>query len=544
MRNRPPTPIRFTPVGASDTLDQTQVFKGAMSSLQNLIPDPTTENLWVPRPAALAVADFVAAGFTSPGIITCTYVVGTRIYGMVASTAVGGKDRPFCFDTAGNSFVTITGATNNNTPTSPAATGAWTPPHIDLIGVYLIVAHPGFPSTDGKFFGVINISNPAAVTYDSGQTATNALPCAPSWVSQFSGRAYYFCNPTTGQPAALASDALDPLTRTNAGYVLTFDDNIPITAAAGLPLENQLGGIIQSLLVFKSTTNIYQVTGDFASTTSPISRNTLNVSTGTLAPNSIVVTTKGIAFMAPDGYRFIDFTAQVSDPIGFAGKGITLPFSASVVPSRVAAACNSSVVRVSTQNGAAPNSPNQEWAYDIVRGIWSGPHTLPASLICNVDNTFFTMPIGYPALIYKSEFTPNSTSTYTENGTPLSWVFQTSLMPDTGEMAQNAMSETTANIGYPAGATIINVTALNQDQQVLAFASLNPSLPSSSWGGFSWGGAVWGGAVKAMAPRVIPWPIPVEFARVSVMIQGTSANGIRLGDLALKYQVLNYLPTV
>src|ERR1700730_3245698 len=107
----------------------------------------------------------------------------------------------------------------------------------------------------------------------------------------------------------------------------TFGDNVALTALGGLALFNQLGGIVQSLMVFKDVTNIYQVTGDSA--LSNLSVNALNITTGTLAPNTIVATPKGLAFMAPDGVRLINFDAKIEDPIGFDGMGVSAPFISS-----------------------------------------------------------------------------------------------------------------------------------------------------------------------------------------------------------------------
>lgn len=63
MPIRKSKPFRWSPKGCSDTFDSTEIFNGAMAQLANLIPDPTTLNLWVPRPAAVQKTDFT--GFTT-----------------------------------------------------------------------------------------------------------------------------------------------------------------------------------------------------------------------------------------------------------------------------------------------------------------------------------------------------------------------------------------------------------------------------------------------------------------------------------------------
>ena len=51
-------PLTWKPKGTSDTLDATDTFTGAMASLQNLIPDPSTKGLWQCRPASILKVSF------------------------------------------------------------------------------------------------------------------------------------------------------------------------------------------------------------------------------------------------------------------------------------------------------------------------------------------------------------------------------------------------------------------------------------------------------------------------------------------------------
>lgn len=513
-----------------------------MASLQNLVPDPTTKNIWVPRPAAEELTDF--AGFSAPGFISAKIVVGSLFIGMIASGLNPGKDQPFAFNIVTNAFVTISGITSANTPTSPSSTGAWIPPTMALIGIKVAITHPGYDGTS-HFVGWIDVSNPASLSYTAGNTATNVLPSVPVAVAQFTQRAYYICNPVNGQPAILATDVLDPTTRTNGSYTLTFGDNIPLTALAGLPLSNVLGGIIGSLIVFKGNSNMYQITGDFDSTTSPIAQNTLNVATGTNAPNSICTTPLGLAFISPDGLRIISFTAQVSDPIGEPTEktmpGVVVPFTNAVVPSRIAAACNAKVIRISVQNGAAGGNPVQEWWYDLVRKVWSGPHTFPASLIDVYQDTFVMAPNGIPASLWQSDPEPNLLSSYTENGATLTWTWQTSPLPSRKDMNQCIMNDTTVYIGVANGVGPINAVITDENNSALGAVSLNIANAGTIWGAFLWGAAPWGGASNALAARSLEWINPIEFDRIILTLTGQSGGGVRIGDAYLRYQPLGYL---
>ena len=533
-------PVKFSPAGLSDTLDGSNVFQGACGSLTNLIPDPSTNNLWQCRPAAIKKADFVAGGFSSPGFVSAQIVIGTKVFGMIATSRNPGHDEPFAYDVVSGTFSTISGITSGNTPTSPATTGDWSPPTMDLIGVNLVVTHPGYTGAGGVMFGWFNISNLGAISWQAGNTTTNGLPSPPVAVKQFFQRAYFACNPTNAQPGTYATDVLT-LTITDPTHVLTYGDNVPITALGALPLNSQLtGGTIQSLIVFKGAAQMWQVTGDFALTSNPINLNAMNIATGTLAPNTICPTSKGLAFIAPDGLRLIQFNGTITDPIGDAGAGVTVPFIYALSPSRMAMAANAKTLRVSVQNGNATGSPNQEYWYDIPRKCWSGPHTFPASLISVFKTTFVVSPIGVTAALFESDSAQNTTSTYVENGAQLTFNWASAMLPDTQQMSENAMIETTLNIALAAGSTF-TASAVDQNGAIFNSVFIVGPAQTTVWGGFIWGQALWQGASNALAPRQLVWTIPIVFRRLAIKLTGNCAQGVRIGDLFLRYQQLGYL---
>jgi hypothetical protein len=434
---------------------------------------------------------------------------------------------------------------------------------MEVIGVNIIVSHTGFSGTGTNFFGVINITNPSALTWISSNTATNPLPSVPVWVAQFNQRAFYFCNPTNAQPAILASNVLVPTTRnaTVATYILTFGDNVPLLCGGTLGLSNQLGGVVQSLMVFKTQpTNIWQVAGDFAqappgggagsfdaqvSLTGQqlISINTLNIATGTNAPNSITQTPKGLAFLASDGWRIIGFDAHVSDPLGFAGTGITVPFTSSVQPTRVAAACNATTFRASTQNGSVGGSPQEEWCFDLVRGSWYGPHTFGVSLISTYGNSFIITPTPTLGFIWQSDLLPNAASVYTENSASYTCTYQSALMPDRIEVNELSTIKAVSYFGYGSGTNTFNFSFLDGNANVLVFASLTFITTQVLWGSFIWGSGQSLGAVANISGHDVPWPGPTTFDRMLVQISVTAAAGLRLGAFHIDYEDKGYTVT-
>ena len=557
----PGTPLTWSPHGASDTVDASTAFAGSMAALTNLIPDPTTTDLWTCRPAAINLVNFLnnafSSGFSSgfgtnifvsPTFVSVVFVVGSTAYGMVSTARFAGKDEPFSYNLVSGTFNTISGVTSANTPISPATTGAWNPPHMDLIGTKIIVTHPGFIESNG-YFGVIDVSNPSSPTWTSTNTTGDALPYPPQWVTQYGQRAWYLVNPPGSQPAAYCSDVLLPLACTgssgNFTPIFTFGDNVPLTCSAGLALQNQLGGIIQSLMVFKGVTNIYQITGDPfipSGSTSNLYINTLNVATGTYSPNSVCNTEKGIVFVAPDGVRVIDFTAKVSDPIGKAGAGITFPFYNPSVPSRICGAYNNGIYRVQVTNTNVPGSPPQQWWYDFVREVWSGPHTQQTTYMAPYNDSFVVVLSGIAAL-WSSDVVQSSSSTYVENGTQLTFTFTTSPLPDTDQMSECAMIETTTYMTLVAG-NPVTVYALDQSATILDTVMFASTGTVTVWGAFLWGGAPWGGTVGANAglyPRQIAWHYPIVFRRLQLSATGKCASNFRIGRTHLRYQVLGYL---
>lgn len=530
-------PMPWVPHGVSDTLDATNTPSGLMASLSNLVPDQTTRGVWVCRPASFLQTSF--ATFNTPGFVSGIFVIGTRIYGMIATAATLGHDEPFCWDTNTSAFVAITGAVAGNTPLSPAATGTWVPVRFALVGVRIVIAHAGFNGTANKI-GWIDVTNPAAPVYSAGDTAPQALAGVPIDVFNFNGRAYYAVNTATSV-ALQYSDILLSQTITNATQVITLDDTVPITALGGIPLTatSFQGGSIQSLIVFKGVTSIYQILGDAALGT--LSRNKLAVPTGTFAANSVCPTPMGLAFVSPEGLRLVDQNGTITDPIGVDGSGIAVPFQYVVTPSRIAAACNGNTIRISVGNGYVGSSPDQEFWFDLARKNWSGPHTFAASLLAAIGNTFAKTPLGVTAKLFTSDVRQSITSGYIENGVQMTWSWATPLLPDLAQMCEMSIQEATVDIQYPAGVPSFLGVAYDQNGTLYDTVFLAPGGVATFWGGFLWGAAVWFGTPNALISRPLNWHKALVFRRVAIGVSGQSAGDFKIGMLRARIEVLGYL---
>lgn len=368
----------------------------------------------------------------------------------------------------------------------------------------------------------------------------------PVSVAQFNGRAWYATAPSQASQgiSVVFSDSGLACQATNATQGLAFRNGLPVTALAPLPLNSPLtGGQIQAIIAFQADSAIWQITGDI--TTSNLSTNALNVATGTLSPLSIASTPKGVMFVAPDGVRMIDFSANVSNPIGANGQGVSLPFINVLHPSRTTAAFNQNVYRCSVQNPNANGSPVQEYWYDFNQQIWSGPHTFPAAQIQPMQGSvqsFLMAANGINAALWQSDVLPTDTESYTENGNPMSWVWQTSLLPDNEQGAANAIVEATLALNYGSSLTY-TLQALDEAGNVLDTLMLTgPMGIPTLWGTATWGApTLWLGAATAFAQVRLDWHQPIVFKQMSIRLSGQSVANLVVGNLYLKYQILGYI---
>ena len=677
--------------GLSDARDGTNAFPGAMTLLQNLIPAPDTDNLFVPRPAALTATNFSDLDASTKGIPNALLVVGNIAYGMIPETSgtYSGLDVPFSYNILLGSYNTIaipggTGAL----PTSPSTTGDWTPPTMEQVGGRIMVTHPGFGGGSGPFFGWLDVSGfasngtitgttnstktisalsedvlnggwqigmkitdasgdipanttiatiaynvldlnttgdttgnnvitglgsttgvvpgvacyigglligtvvsvdsstqvtlsaavpiayiaasiginfsgattltlsnaatgghsnnaltvkggtTAAPLWSSGNTNTNPLSAVPTAVFNFNGSAWY----AVGTSVVFA-DEESPCQVTNATQALSFENGLAVTALAGLPYTQTAGGQLQALLCFQGDANIIAVTGSPFTSPPTLATNNVGIGVGTLAPNTICNTPLGVMFASTDGVRYIDFFGNVVPPLGTGGTGVLVPFLNVIDPSRMCAAYNSDVYRISLQNGGISAQPVQEYWYHISRKAWSGPHTFPAALIEALQGStqgFLEAPSGVASMLFTSHVLPSLSDTYVENGTQLSVDWQTVLLPDNDQLAENFVTESMMGFALPAGQQL-NIIAQDEGGNILgSLTASGPVVPATLWGAFLWGGALWSGSVGYYQQYDLPWPSGLVFKQMSLSVSGFSSLNLTLGNFYFKYKALGY----
>ncbi|MCA8203200.1 hypothetical protein LGM71_19290 [Burkholderia sp. AU33545] len=535
MAIRNAKPVRFTPKGLCDAFDATDAFAGACQLLSNLVFDQGNPEIIVARPGVGAAAT-TFSGFTTPTFVSVYTVIGTVAYGMVSTARNPGFDEPFAFNLLTSSFTTISGVTSGNVPASPATSGAWTPPTMAVVGTKIIITHPGFSGAGANFFGVIDISNPAAPAWSSSNLATNPLTGVPTSVANFNNRAYFSVGNTLQ-----FSDALNPLTRTNASQAVTIGDTTSITAQSGLPVQTTSAGVIGALIVFK-TSQVWQITGD--PTTSNLALNYVSLTTGCIAPRSVVQGPFGIFFAGVDAPYILNFLGTLvplsSRPGTDFPADLQVPFQNTTQPSRISASFAGNVYRVCVPTLIQGQQQTNDYWYDIRRKRWTGPHSFTYDCASLYGESFVLSGASHGAALFVSSTIPTSNTSYLDAGAAFMCHLRSSNFPKTGHMQQVQVVESTIELAATGASVVFNLTALDDQQNSLASTFVMTPTSGAIWNAFNWGAANW--SSNASIPHVysIPWPIALVFQKMSLDVTVTPVNEVMIGTFFARYQDTGY----
>ncbi|QTO49467.1 hypothetical protein [Burkholderia latens] len=535
MAIRNAKPVRFTPKGLCDAFDATDAFAGACQLLTNLVFDQGNPELIVARPGVGAAAT-TFGGFNTPTYVSVHTVIGTVAYGMVSTARNPGFDEPFAFNLLTSSFITISGVTSSNVPASPATSGAWTPPTMAVVGTKILITHPGFSGLSTNFFGVIDISNPAAPAWSSSNLATNPLTAVPTSVANFNNRAYF----SVGNVLNF-SDPLAPLTRTNASQAVTIGDTTPITAQSGLPIQTTSAGVIGALIVFKAG-QVWQVTGDPA--TNNLALNYISLTTGCVSPRSVVQGPFGIFFAGIDAPYILNFLGTLvplsSRPGTDYPADLQVPFQNTTQPSRIAAAFAGNTYRTCVPTLIQGQQQTNDYWYDIRRKRWNGPHSFAYDCASQYGESFVLSSAAQGAALFVSTTIPTSNSSYQDAGASIVCHMQSSNFPKTGHMQQVQVVESTIELSSTGSQAQFNLTALNDQLTTLGTTFVITPSSGNQWGSFNWGAGNW--SANASFPHVytIPWPGALVFQKMSIDVQVTPVNAVKIGTFFARYQDAGY----
>lgn len=535
MAIRNAKPVRFTPKGLCDAFDATDAFPGACQLLSNLIFDQGNPEIVVARPGVGSAAT-TFAGFSTPTFVSVHIVIGNIAYGMVSTARNPGFDEPFAYNLVSNAFITISGVTSSNVPSSPLTSGAWTPPVMAVVGTKILVTHPGFSGTGSNFFGVIDISNPAAPAWSSSNLATNPLTGVPTSVANFNNRAYFAVGNVLN-----FSDPLAPLTRTNATQAVTIGDTTPIMAQSGLPIQTTSGGVIGALVVFKAS-QVWQVTGD--PSTSNLALNYISLTTGCVSPRSVVQGPFGIFFAGVDAPYILNFLGTLvplsSRPGTDYPADLQVPFQNTTQASRISAAFAGNVYRVCVPTLIQGQGQTNDYWYDIRRKRWTGPHSFTYDCASQFGESFVLSGAAHGAALFISATIPSANSIYQDAAASFLCHLRSSDFPKTGHMQQIQVVESTIELGTTGVSAFFNLTALGDQNNTLGSAYVVTPPSGSVWGAFNWGQANWSSDTSIPHVWTIPWPAALVFQKMSIDVSVTPVNGIQIGTFFARYQDAGY----
>lgn len=537
MAIRNSTPVQFIPVGLSDATDQTSSFPGSCQIVSNLIFDRDNRGAVIPRPAVTQESNF--SGFTTPGVISVMFEAGTLIYGLIGTARNPGFDEPFCYDTATQTFITVGGVTGANVPATQLTTGNWVPPTMDAMGVFVIVTHPGFSGANA--FGWFNVTNPAAPTWNAGNTTVNALPSKPQWVIQFFGRAYFGIANNVYFTDSLALSISAP----NFAAVLTLGDKSPSTGVAGLPMGQTAGAVLQSIVIFKQS-EVWQVSGDIALTTNPLLLQRIGDNVGCVSPRTIQSTPMGILFIANDGPRMINLSGtigylQVRDGVT---PDIVNPFATVTNVTRMVGAYANGIYRV---NLVGPNTiwdsnyTTQDYWYDFIFQRWNGPHSFSYQCAIGVGNTFYLGADNNSGILIASTVVPSQNTIYQDLATTDILCELVSGAIEGVPMTMSCVVESTIELGGAGMGIPYYISMYDDENNNLAPATIKLYDENPLWGAVKWGQFRWRSAMTNSQVFTIPWNNPVVFKKMIFSVRVSSAKNVSIKSSFFRVQTLGYM---
>lgn len=446
--------------------------------------------------------------------------------GMFVGQAIAGTGIP-----TGTTIATITSSVAITI--SQAATASATVP-LSITGTTITMSANATGTLAGGTIAVAG-GTAASPLWAAGNT-TGALQIAgvASAVRQFSNRAYF----AQGNNLIYTDTLSTNVSNASGVQVLTLDDSTPITALCGLPMYTTTGGVLQALIAYKQF-SIWQVTGDAA--LGNLSLNQISGTVGTAAPRSVQVAPSGQYFVASDGVRTVNLIGEVSE----VDPDLALPFIYAETPSRISGAYNADIYRLCTQNTNVNGAPFQVYHYAEKYNGWTGPHSFREDLAVAYLNDFVVFNTAVPATMWEAFTVQDQNSqgnTFVENGTQLTWAYETCPMTDDSNMYLNCAVRSTLDLALPGTGDTYLFQAIDVNVGTVAQASIMTPLSEAIWDAFNWGdGTLWGAAQYGLQPITIPWTKPPIFNKLVFSASGNSALGFKVGSVYTGYEKLNYM---
>jgi hypothetical protein len=143
--------------------------------------------------------------------------------------------------------------------------------------------------------------------------------------------------------------------------------------------------------------------------------------------------------------------------------------------------------------------------------------------------------------LYSGGVIPTPEDTYLEFGTPLEFIYETVLLPDNQQLANNSMPRTALAMQFIGQEPGIIATCYDNAGNTLGSVTITPAGADTFWDTAEWDVAPWDGAAQAFAPNWLPWSEPIVFKQAQFRATGTSTAGFKIGNLYAEYKVLGYM---
>src|SRR5262249_11944748 len=130
-------------------------------------------------------------------------------------------------------------------------------------------------------------------------------------------------------------------------------------------------------------------------------------------------------------------------------------------------------------------------------------------------------------------------ATYVENGIQMTYLWQTSLLPDNRSAAMNQMSRATLGISLPANQPA-TVAAFDDQGNTLDAVIIDASADATLWDQAVWDVSIWDGSGTVYRQRSLNWNFPWIYKQAVFAVTGNCGYPLRIGDFYMINRVLGY----
>ena len=147
--------------------------------------------------------------------------------------------------------------------------------------------------------------------------------------------------------------------------------------------------------------------------------------------------------------------------------------------------------------------------------------------------------------LFSTSVLPTPFDQYVEFGNPMTFNWQTALLPDNLEQRNNAMIITTVDMAFVGAEPTVTANFFDSAGGTLASSIILAPGVDTVWNGApavsTWNEVPWNGTASPLSPWLIEWNAPIVFKQGALSMSGTSSAGFRIGTAYLEYQILGYI---